>query len=338
MSVKRNNTLGSFMQKQQNGFTDPLEVRTAIQAIGNTPMVRLSRMFPGTNAVVLAKLEFLNPSGSIKDRIARYIIEDAEREHLLAPGDTLVEATSGNTGAAIAMIAAMKGYRAILTMPEKTSEEKKAAARAFGAQVIICPSNIKPGDPNHYMRRAREIAEATPGSFFVNQYDNPKNIEAHYTTGLEIWRQAGGRVDFFVSGASTGGTVSGVGRYLKKQNPSIRIIVPDPIGSVYYSAFHNRKQDMSKLGNYKIEGIGKDGVSGCVDFGLIDDVIQVSDDDAFDAAKRLAKTEGLLVGGSSGANIWACAKIAEKASCPVVIVTTLPDSGLKYMSKIYSDL
>jgi cystathionine beta-synthase len=312
-------------------------IRTTEQTIGHTPLVRLAKMFPDPMFVVLAKLEFMNPSGSIKDRVARHIINDAEASGLIQPGRSiLVEASSGNTGAAIAMIAAMRGYSAIITMPAKASIEKQMAPRLYGAEVIVCPSSAKPEDPDHYMQRARTIAESTPGAFFINQYDNPKNADAHDATGREIWEQTSGNIDYFVSGGSTGGTVSGVGRHLKKRKPGVRVVMPDPVGSAIYSLFYTGQVDRSSVFAYGVEGIGKERATACMDLSVVDEVMQVTDKDAFEAAKKLAKTEGLLVGGSSGANLWACMELTQKLSAPATIVTTLPDSGLKYLSSFYA--
>ena len=307
-----------------------------LDTIGNTPLVPLERLFPGSDVRVFAKLEFFNPTGSIKDRIVRHIVEDAERTGQLEPGGTIVENTSGNTGAAIAMIAAIKGYRAVLTMPDKVSKEKQAALTALGAEVVVCPTAAAPGTADHYVQRARDIAASTPGSFMVNQYDNPKNAEAHYlTTGPEIWRQTGGQVDYFVAAGSTGGTVTGVGRYLKEQNPDVKILMPDPVGSIYYTYFKTGRIDESEIGTYQVEGIGEDHIAKCMDFGVVDEMLQFSDDDAFATTRRLAASEGILAGGSSGANLFGCLKLAESLDGPANIVTVLPDTGLKYLSKIF---
>ena len=301
---------------------------------GRTPLVKLNNMFPQDHITVLAKLEYFNPTCSIKDRIVKHIINDAERRGDLKPGGTIVENTSGNTGAAIAMIAASRGYQAILTMPDKVSEEKQAILRMLGAEVIMCPTSASPTSDEHYVRRAQAIAASIPGSFMINQYDNPKNAEAHYlTTGPEIWEQSGGMVDYFVASGSTGGTVSGVGRYLKEKNPSIKVILPDPIGSIYHSYFKTGTVDTSQIGVYQVEGIGEDHLAKCMDFSVIDDVLQFRDQDAFEAALTAASSEGVFGGTSSGANLWACRMLAEKLTEPAVIVTVLPDSGLKYISK-----
>jgi len=306
-----------------------------LEAIGNTPLVRLSRLFPGP-ARVYAKLEYYNPTGSIKDRIARHIIRQAEASGQLKPGGTIVEATSGNTGAALAAIAAAKGYRVILTMPDKVSPEKRDAARTYGAEVIVCPG-APPDAPQHYMQRGRAIAVSIPGAFFVDQYNNSWNVEAHYlTTGPEIWEQTDGDIDFFVASASTGGTITGVGKFLKQRKPGVHVLMPDPVGSIYECYFRTGKVDPAVRRPYQVEGIGKDIVAGCIDFGVIDEVMTMSDKEAFDAAKQLAAQEGILGGGSAGANIWGCMAIARRIDTPKTIVTVIPDSGLKYLSKFYN--
>lgn len=310
---------------------------SVIDVVGGTPLVRLAKLFPQPYITVLAKLEFLNPTGSIKDRIVRHIVADAERSGRLAPGGTIVENTSGNTGAAIAMIAAARGYRAVLTMPDKVSAEKQSVLRALGAEIVICPTGAGPGTPDHYVQRARDIAASIPGSFMINQYDNLKNVEAHYLgTAPEIWEQARGRIDYFVASGSTGGTVSGIGRYLKERDPRIHVLLPDPVGSIYHRYFNTGSFDRSDIGTYRVEGVGEDHIAGCMNFEIIDEVLQFSDDDAFQAARALAEAEGILAGGSSGANIWGCMQLARRLDGPATIVTVLPDTGLKYLSKIYN--
>lgn len=312
-----------------------------LDTVGNTPLVPLDALFPQDHVRVLAKLEFFNPSGSIKDRIVRHIVAEAERDGRLKPGGTIVENTSGNTGAAIAMIAAAKGYRAILTMPDKVSSEKQNALLAYGAEIVVCPTEAPPDSDEHYVRKARLIAAETADSFMIDQYDNPKNAEAHYlTTGPEIWRQTGGEVDYFVAAGSTGGTITGVGRYLKEQKPGVKVVMPDPIGSIYYSYFKTGDYDAKDIGSYAVEGIGEDHIAKCMDFAVVDEMYQFDDDDAFDMARKLARTEGILAGGSSGANLWGCQRLIEDldgktGDSPATIVTVLPDTGLKYLSKIF---
>lgn len=312
--------------------------KTLLDSIGNTPLVKLQHINPNPCATILAKLEFMNPSGSIKDRIARHIIADAEQQGLLKPGGTIIENTSGNTGAAVAMIASLKGYKAVLTMPDKVSLEKQNALKAYGAKIVVCPTSAPPESPDHYVNTARRLAEETPNSFRVDQYDNPKNPEAHYlTTGPEIWEQTMGRVDYFVASGSTGGTVTGIGRYLKEKNPKVKVVMPDPIGSIYYDYF--KTGDVRHNGScaYQVEGIGEDHIAKAMDFSVVDEMYQFMDKDAFTIARRLAKEEGILAGGSSGANVWCALKVAESLTQPAVIVTVLPDHGIKYLSKFYND-
>lgn len=311
---------------------------TILDTVGNTPLIELTKINPFSHVNILAKLEFFNPSGSIKDRIVKHIIEDAEKKGLLKPGGTIIENTSGNTGAAVALIAAYRGYRAILTMPDKVSQEKQNALKAYGAQVIICPTSAKPDSPEHYVNVAKKLADETPNSFRINQYDNPKNPEAHYlTTGPEIWKQTGGKIDYFVLSGSTGGTVSGAGRYLKEKNPHLKIVMPDPIGSIYYNYFKTGKVSLDGNCNYLVEGIGEDHLAKAMDISLLDEVLQVRDIDLFAAARNLAKKEGIFGGGSAGANIWGALEVAKKLKEPAVIVTVIPDGGYKYLSKMYDD-
>lgn len=309
-----------------------------LEAIGNTPLVKLQKINRNREAEIFCKLEFLNPSGSIKDRIVNHIIEDAERSGLLKPGGTIVEHTSGNTGASVAMIAAIKGYKAILTMPDKVSVEKQNSLKAFGAEIVITPTSALPDDPEHYVNTARRIASGIKNSFMINQYDNPKNPEAHYlTTGPEIWKQTGGRITHFVAAGSTGGTVSGAGRYLKEKNPEIKVFMPDPAGSIYYDYFKTGKIDTTKACTYHVEGVGEDHLAKAMDFSVPDDVYRFTDQQAFTSARLLAAEEGIFGGGTGGANVWGAIKLASSIKGPAVIVTIIPDSGVKYLSKFYNN-
>lgn len=309
-----------------------------IDTVGETPLVELSKICSNPFVTLLAKLEFYNPSGSLKDRIVRFIIEHAERSGLLAPGGTIVENTSGNTGAAVAMIAAMKGYRAILTMPDKVSREKQQALKAYGAEIVVCPTSATPDSPEHYVNKARALAEEIPGAFRLDQYDNPLNTEAHYrTTGPEIWRQSEGSVDIFVASGSTGGTISGCGRYLKERDAEIQVVMPDPVGSIYYDYFHTKEIPEGGNCSYHVEGVGEDHIAKAMDFSVVDRMLRFDDSDAFSVVRRLAEEEGLLVGGSSGANIWAALEIAKEITKPTTIVAMIPDGGIKYLSKIFND-
>ena len=307
--------------------------------VGHTPLINLNKINPNPNVTILAKVEFYNPTGSIKDRIVKHIINQAEKEGLLQPGGTIIENTSGNTGAAVAMIAAIRGYKAILTMPDKVSQEKQNVLKAYGAEIIVCPTSAPPDSPDHYVNVAKRLAQETPNSFRVNQYDNPLNPEAHYlTTGPEIWEQTKGKIDYFVASGSTGGTVSGAGKFLKEKNPNLKIFMPDPIGSIFYSYFHTGQIPEGASCTYLVEGIGEDHITKAMNFSLIDEIVPVKDSDAFAVARLLAKKEGVLAGGSSGANVWLALEIAKVLTTPeTVIVTVLPDNGIKYLSKIYND-
>lgn len=315
-----------------------ITIPSVLDTIGQTPLVKLQRLNTNPLVSIYLKLEFLNPSGSIKDRIVKFIIDDAEKNGLLNTGGTIIENTSGNTGAAVAMIAASRGYKAILTMPDKVSLEKQNALKAFGAEIIVCPTSAPPDSPDHYVNKAKSLAERTPNSFRINQYDNPKNPEAHYlTTGPEIWEQSHGKIDYFIASGSTGGTISGVGRFLKEQNPQVKVIMPDPIGSIYFEYFKTHQIPKDGNCNYLLEGIGEDHIAKAMDFTVVDEVVQVQDADAFRTARDLARKEGILAGGSSGANVWSALQIAKKLTSPAVIVTIVPDGGIKYLSKFFDD-
>lgn len=312
--------------------------RQILDTVGNTPLVKLQKINPNPHVEIYVKLEFLNPSGSIKDRIVKHIINEAEVSGELKPGGTIVENTSGNTGAAVAMNAAIRGYKAILTMPDKVSKEKQDALKAYGAEVVVTPTSALPDDPDHYVNTARRIAAETENSFMINQYDNKKNPEAHYkTTGPEIWEQTQGRVTHFVASGSTGGTISGISKYLKEQNPKVISVMPDPIGSIYYKYFKTGKVDENEIGTYQIEGVGEDHIAHAMDFDQVNEMYQFNDQQAFSTARRLANEEGIFGGGTGGANVWAALKLAESLTEPAVIVTVIPDNGVKYMSKFYDN-
>lgn len=314
------------------------QYKSILDTIGNTPLVKIEKMNPYPLATILVKLEYMNPSCSVKDRIVRHIIDDAEKRGLLKPGGTIVENTSGNTGAAAAMIGAIRGYRVVLTMPDKVSKEKQNALRAYGAEIIVTPTSAPPDSPEHYVNVAKKLAQEIPGSFRINQYDSLKNPEAHYlTTGPEIWEQTGGHIDYFVASGSTGGTISGTGRFLKEKNPEIKTILPDPVGSIYYPFFKTGKIPHDGQCNYFVEGIGEDHMAEAIDFSIIDEVLPVHDKEAFAIARDLARKEGILAGGSSGANVWGALEIAKRLTTPAVIVAMIPDSGIKYLSKIFDD-
>jgi cystathionine beta-synthase len=307
-----------------------------LAAIGRTPLVRLQKVVGPDDATVLVKLEYMNPGGSIKDRMALFILEKAEREGLLRRGSTIVENTSGNTGVAVAMAAAIHGYRCVFTIPDKMSKEKQDTLKAFGAQVVVTPTNVPADSPESYYSVAKRIAAETPNSFYLNQYHNPDNVEAHYRlTAPEIWEQVEGRLDAFVAGLGTGGTMSGCGRFFKERNPRILNVGVDPVGSVYHSMFKTGKLSDPRV--YKIEGIGEDMMCGAMDLKVLDDVRQVDDRQAFTMARRLAREEGIFAGGSSGAAVHVAAQLARELGRGKVILVPLPDGGRAYVSKFYSD-
>jgi cystathionine beta-synthase len=310
---------------------------TVLSAIGRTPLVRLQKLVSEEDATVLVKLEYVNPGGSIKDRMALHIIEKAEKAGLLRRGGTIVENTSGNTGVGVAMAAAVKGYRCIFTMPDKMSKEKQDTLKAFGAQVIVTPTNVPADSPDSYYSVAKRIAAETPNSFYLNQYHNPDNVEAHHRiTAPEIWEQTGGgQFDAFVAGIGTGGTMSGCGRFFKEKNPRILNVGADPIGSVYHSMFKTGK--LSQPHVYKVEGIGEDMMCGAMDLSVLDDVRQVNDAQAFTMARRLAREEGIFAGGSSGAAVHVAVQLARELGKGKTIVVPLPDGGRAYISKFFSD-
>lgn len=313
-----------------------VQSRGLLDTIGNTPLLELKKLNTNPLVKLYVKVEFVNPSGSIKDRIAKHIIETFEQKGLLKPGGVIIENSSGNTAAGVAMIAALKGYDAILVVPNKCSQEKVAALKAFGARVIVAPPGCSPTDPHHYENLAVTLAQKIPGAVRLDQYNNQLNVEAHYlTTGPEIWQQTQGNVDIFICGASTGGTISGVGRYLKEASGGrTQIYVADPSGSMILSRVHGSDQPLP--GSTQIEGIGKEYKVACTHFDVIDNGLPVPDDAAFVTARRMAQEEGIMCGISSGANVWAALQLAEQATEPTTIVTILPDSGAKYFSKIFN--
>ncbi|MQA74917.1 MAG: cystathionine beta-synthase [Solirubrobacterales bacterium] len=303
---------------------------SVLELIGETPLVRLSRLEPDLRTPLVAKVEFLNPGGSIKDRVAAAMIEAAERDGLLAPGGTLVEPTSGNTGLGLAMAAALRGYRVIAVMPDKMSREKIDTLRAFGAEVVVCPTAVDPDSPQSYYRVADRLTDEIDGAFQPNQYFNRANPEAHYSsTGPELWAQSGGRVTHLVVAVGTGGTISGVGRYLKEQSSAIEVIGADPEGSIYSGG---------PVHPYRVEGIGEDFWPGSLDREVVDRYVTVSDRDSFNAARRLVAREGLFAGGSTGTAIWASLIVARELDDPdALIATIIPDGGRPYVSKVFND-
>jgi len=302
---------------------------SALEAVGNTPLIRLSRLHEPGNLV--AKVEYLNPAGSVKERIAVHMIDRAEAEGLLEPGGTIIEPTSGNTGAGLAMVGAVRGYRVICTVPDKVSAEKIDLLRAYGAEVIVTPTNLLPEEEGSYYEVARRLTEEIVGAFNPDQYHNAANPEAHYlATGPEIWDQTDGEVDVFVAGVGTGGTITGAGRYLKECKPSVEVVGADPQGSIYTAP------DEAAIHQYKVEGVGEDFWPETLDTAVVDRYLMVTDQQSFDTTRTIARTEGLLVGGSCGMAAHAALRVADEDHSKLVVVL-LPDSGRGYLSKIFND-
>ena len=309
---------------------------SVIETVGRTPLVRLRNVARDCPAPVLAKLEFFNPGGSVKDRIGLAMIEAAERAGDLKPGGTIVECTSGNTGVGLAMAAAIKGYKTVFCMPDKVSSEKVNLLKAYGAEVLLSPTAVEPDSPESYYSVAKRVTRERPGAFLTNQYDNPANPEAHYrSTGPEIWEQTRGRVTHFVTGMGTGGTISGVARYLKEQNPKIRVIGADPVGSILKAYYETGK--ITPAHTYKIEGVGEDFIPGATDFKLIDQVIACNDRDGLNLTRRLARVEAIFVGGSSGMAAWVALQVAKGLGPDSLVVVLLPDTGERYLTKVHND-
>ncbi|MEV6370257.1 cystathionine beta-synthase [Micromonospora musae] len=301
-----------------------------VDMIGNTPLVRLRNVTEGIQATVLAKVEYLNPGGSVKDRIALRMVEDAEAAGLLKPGGTIVEPTSGNTGVGLALVAQLKGYRCVFVCPDKVSQDKQDVLRAYGAEVVVCPTAVAPEDPRSYYNVSNRLAREIPGAWKPDQYSNPANPRSHYeSTGPEVWRQTEGQLTHFVAGVGTGGTISGIGRYLKEASEGrVRVVGADPEGSVY-SGGTGRP--------YLVEGVGEDFWPETYDRGVADEIVEVSDKASFEMTRRLAREEGLLVGGSCGMAVVAALEVARKAGPDDVVVVLLPDGGRGYLSKIFND-
>jgi cystathionine beta-synthase len=308
-----------------------------LEAVGDTPLVRLNKVTEGLKATLYAKLEYMNPGGSVKDRIAIEIINEGERSGTLRPGGTIIEGTSGNTGAGLAMVGAVRGYRSIFVMPDKQSEEKRAALRAWGSRVVITPTDVDADDPRSYYKVSARLVDETAGGFYANQYHNPANPVAHYkTTGPELYDQIDGQIDVFFSGCGTGGTISGIGRYLKEKKSDVKVVGVDPVGSLYFDYFHTGQ--LTRPYTYVLEGIGEDFLPSTMDFQYVDDVVRVNDKECFQMTRRLVREEGLYCGGSSGAAVAGALKYLRRHDREgLVAVVLLPDGATKYLSKIFND-
>jgi len=307
-----------------------------LEMIGDTPLMRLFRITEGVQAEIYAKLEFLNPIGSIKDRIARHMLEKAEEEGRIQPGDTIVDNSSGNTALALAVLCTLKGYKLKVVVRDNLSGEKIRLLKALKVDMVFVDHTLPPDSPDSYNNITPRVAAETHRGYYLDQHNNRENNEAHYlTTGPEIWEQMEGRIDYFVAGMGTGGTVCGSGKYLKEQDPGIRVMGVDPVGSVFHSYFKTGKTEAPAP--YLMEGLGDEFLIGCVDFKVLDDILQVTDKEAFLTARKLADVEGIMAGGSSGAALRACLDLARRIDRPARIVTVFPDSAYRYLSTIYND-
>jgi len=313
--------------------------QSILDTIGHTPLVRLNKLFTHTPSSIFAKLEYFNPMGSSKDRIARYMIEKAENEGRIKSGNLIIENSSGNTALGLALVAIQKGYRLKVVVRDRISAEKINQLKALGVEILMVDSNLPPESPDSYNNITPRLAKELPDCYFPDQHNNRENNDAHYhSTGPEIWRQMEGRIDYVVAGIGTGGTIGGIGKFLKEQDPRIRIIAVDPKGSVFYDFFHKQKKIAPSP--YLLEGLGDEFLIGCADFAVIDDMYQVSDREAFLAARELILKEGILAGGSSGAALWGVRKLVakiKKPAKPARIVTVFPDSAFRYLSTIFND-
>jgi cystathionine beta-synthase len=320
-----------------SGILDGVQYsESVLDTVGRTPLVRLRHVARGLSVPVLAKMEMFNPGGSVKDRIGLAMVEAAERDGRLKPGGTIVECTSGNTGMGLAMVAAVRGYRAVFCMPDKVSSEKVNLLKAFGAEVLLSPTAVAPESPESYYSVARRVTSERPGAFLANQYHNPANPEAHYrSTGPELWEQTRGRITHFVAGMGTGGTISGAGRFLKEGNAAVQVIGADPIGSIL-KAYHETGK-MTEPHTYKIEGVGEDFIPGTTDFAVIDRVIACSDRDGLNMTRRLAREDAIFTGGSGGMAAWVALEAAKDLGPDQLMVVLLPDTGERYLSKVHND-
>ncbi|MEA2006183.1 MAG: cysteine synthase family protein [Acidobacteriota bacterium] len=307
-----------------------------LDAVGNTPIIKLNRITKGLKASISAKLEFMNPMGSVKDRIAKYMIEKAEQNGKIKPGDTIVDNSSGNTALGLAMVCAIKGYKLKIIVRDSISPEKLNFLKTFNVDIVPVDHTLPPESPNSYNNIAPKIAHETPNAYYLDQHNNRDNNACHYfSTGPEIWEQMEGKIDYFVAGIGTGGTICGAAKYLKEKDPNIKVIAVDPVGSIFFDYFYSKK--LIKPSPYLLEGLGDEFLIGCVDFSVIDEIYKISDKEAFHMTRELANQEAILAGGSSGAAIWASLKLAKKINCPARIITIFPDSANRYLSTIYND-
>jgi len=308
-----------------------------LDVVGNTPLVKLNRLTGDVESDIFAKLEFLNPMGSIKDRVAHYMIEKAEKDGRLKEGQLIIENSSGNTALGLALVALQKGYRIKVIVRDTLSKEKKDQLKALGVEMHEVDTSLPPEHPDSYNNITPRLAEATPGCYFPDQHNNRENNETHYcTTGPEIWEQMEGHIDYFVAGIGTGGTISGISRYLKEKDPNIKVIGLDPVGSIFYNYFKTGK--ISSSSHYLIEGLGDEFLIQCPEFDLIDDIYQVTDKESFSHARLLVRKEGIMGGGSSGSALWGVLKLAHSLERPARIVTIFPDGASRYLSTIFNDL
>ncbi len=307
-----------------------------LELVGNTPLIKLNKLTEGIKATVLGKMESLNPGGSVKDRIGKLMVENAEKEGKLKPGGTIIEATSGNTGIGLVLAAANKGYKSIIVVTDKVSQEKRNYLKAFGAEVVVVPKNAGHDHPDYYMNKAQSIADATPNSLYIAQYTNESNPLAHYlTTGPEIWEATEGKITHFIAGLGTGGTITGTAKYLKEKNPGIKIIAADPIGSI--AKLYKEKGQTGESKPYLVEGIGLDMIPEIMDFKLIDEVVEVSDKDSIDTCKALTKEEGIFCGASTGTLAYTALSVARNLDSNGVVVFIVCDTGERYLSKFHND-
>ena len=312
------------------------KLESIVEGAGRTPLLKLSGITRGFPCDIFAKLEFMNPSGSVKDRTARYMVEKAERDGRLKPGSTVVENSSGNMALGLAMVCATRGYKLKIIIRDSTSPEKIRFLKAMNVELVFVDSTLPPESPMSYNNMAPRVARETPGGYYLDQHNNPDNNEAHYmTTGPEIWEQMEGRIDYLVAGVGTGGTICGCSRFLKEKDPSIKVIGIDPVGSIFYDYFHTRK--IVPSARYVLEGLGDEFLIKCVDFSLMDDMYRIEDREAFRMTRELAEKEGILAGGSSGAAVWGCLKLARELGRKARIVTVFPDSANRYLTTIFDD-